>query len=162
MPRLLSMILVTIAVVSFVYIFVNPTNRVTLDGEQFLQYQTDDNIAVVRQKIHATTSPAWAKILDKNGDLILIAINKAFTERYGLTEAQAVGKTDFEFNSNQRLAKKYVEDDWKVLNTGKAHDNIVEYVTSDGSHIIMRNVKYKIMFPDGSVGVAGMVIEYQL
>jgi PAS domain-containing protein len=121
---------------------------------------TDRTIETTREVLNQTDAPAWVKQLNNEGDLVFVIVNRAFTENYGLTEEQALGKTDLEINIDKTLAQQYIDDDWKVLESGKPYDNTIRYIAPHGKTFIMRNIKYRITFPDGSLGVAGMVVEY--
>lgn len=127
--------------------------------ENFKSYSSrESELDVMKRIMDDMPFPAWAKKLNDNGDLVIVAINQQFTSQYGLTRNQAIGKTDFEITEDQSLAELYVEHDWIAIRSGRPFENTVPYVTSTGETVQMRNVKYKLNFADGSIGSAGIVI----
>jgi hypothetical protein len=100
---------------------------------------------------------AWAKRRNDEGVFMIIAINERFTSRYGLTKQRAIGKTDMELFP-EAMAKQYAEDDEKVAASGRPYRSTVDYQSPTGV-IQMKHVKYRMNFPNGDVGVAGMVID---
>lgn len=113
---------------------------------------------VVRQWIDNMPYSSWAKKRRPDGDLEIIAINQRFTANYGLTKNEAIGKTDYELHPYE-LAAQYVADDEEVIRTGKPKLSIVPYEKTNGEVVQMRHIKWRLVWVDGSYGVAGMVIE---
>jgi hypothetical protein len=100
---------------------------------------------------------AWAKKRGDDGIFYLVAINDRFTSRYGLTKANAIGRTDLELFPEE-YARQYMLDDEKVASSGKPYRGTVDYQSPTGL-VKMKHIKYRMNFPNGDVGVAGMVID---
>ncbi len=117
-----------------------------------------DESDVVRQWMDDMPFAGWAKTFNEDGNLAIIAINRTFTESYGLTKEQALGKTDFELFPLE-IAEKYSEIDEKVIRTGEASVQTNDYMLPNGKVIKMRNIKWRIKLSDGAYGSAGMVLQ---
>lgn len=113
---------------------------------------------IVRQWMDDMPFEGWAKRFNEDGELIIIALNKRFTESYGLTRDQAIGKTDKELFT-QQIADQYLETDYKVITTGVPSVQVDNFIMPDGEVIDIRNIKWRIEFADGTYGSAGMVIK---
>ena len=72
--------------------------------------------------------------------------------------ADIVGRTDFEIFENQELAKRYVEDDQKLLAGGKDRVHYVEPITDEHGHARYSSTsKYILRDDDGEkVGILGI------
>lgn len=113
---------------------------------------------VVQQWMDDMPFAGWAKGFDDSGKLAILTINKAFTRNYGLTREEAVGKYDSDLFP-EKLATQYVDDDMKVIQSGVPSVQVNDYQLPDGTVVKMRNIKWRITLQNGTVGVAGMVIQ---
>lgn len=112
---------------------------------------------IVRQWMDDMPFEGWAKRLNKDGALVIIALNKSFTETYGLSWEEAVGKTDKELFSEE-IALEYLETDLEVIKTGIPSIQVDHFIMPDGTKVDIRNIKWRIQFADGTYGSAGMVL----
>lgn len=103
-------------------------------------------------------------IIDSASDLIYIkdrdgvyrGCNKASERFTGLSEAEQVGRSDFEFFSRERADQIRVTDR-QVIETGKAQ-RIEEWVTyPDGHHVLLDTLKVPFIGPEGeALGLVGI------
>jgi len=120
-----------------------------------------------RKHTQATQAPNQGLlrcIIDSVSDLIFVkdregvyrGCNKASEWFVGLTEAEQIGKTDFDF-FDQELAQKIQETDQQVLNSGQEHC-VEEWVPSpDGGQILLESKKMPFYGPDGqAAGIVGI------
>ncbi len=86
-----------------------------------------------------------------------VLVNKAKAHKYGLEPEEMIGKTDFDFMSDEQ-AKKAFEDDLSVMNTGKfIIDKCFSYKDKDGSERWMSVTKVPRFDEEGNiVGTAGI------
>jgi diguanylate cyclase (GGDEF)-like protein/PAS domain S-box-containing protein len=84
------------------------THRILMDWMQSVMHDSTDMIFV------------------KDLDLVYVAASRAFTEMLGLASpAAAVGRTDFDLFADQSLARQYIEDDRRMMKSGR---NLAPYV----------------------------------
>ena len=76
--------------------------------------------------------------------------NQRYCESIGLTFEELLGKTDFDLFPPD-LARKYVEDDQRVLAIGKAINEIEEHQTPDGKRVYVEIFKSPVRDSLGSV-----------
>src|SRR5262245_10470515 len=82
--------------------------------------------------------------------------NQRFCEAIGLSLAELVGKTDFDFFP-AHLAQKYVADDATVLATGKTLELTEDHVTPKGAQLHVQVVKVPLFDLHGeTVGIQGI------
>ena len=82
--------------------------------------------------------------------------NQRFLAELGLTLAQLTGKTDFDFFPAE-LARKYQDDDRKVIAAGKIFETVEEHDPPGGGKRYMQVVKTPIYGADGQpLGIQGI------
>jgi len=128
-----------------------------LEVERQLNDKTDE-ASILEAWMDDMPFAAWAKKRGMDGYFILVAINERFTSNYGLTKADAIGKTDLQLFP-EALAYQYIEADEQVIATGQPLRGVVNYQNTDGEIVQMNHIKYVMHFSDGEKGVAGMVID---
>jgi len=99
--------------------------------------------------------PALMFIKDNN--LVYRACTKSFAEMTGHTSAaEIIGKTDFDIFEDEAFARRYVEDDRRLLASGKDLIDYVEPITDkDGEARYSSTSKYILTNTDG--GVIGLL-----
>jgi len=104
--------------------------------------------------------PAWVKKKNEDGNFYITAINDRFTSIYGVTKAQAIGKTDFEvFSRNLGLAKLYQDVDKVVYSTGSPSQDTISIPRRNGKLIESEYVNFRLTFSNGEWGVVWMIID---
>lgn len=91
--------------------------------------------------------PVYLFVKDTGDDFRYLYWNNAFTEYSGIPVEQAVGKTDAEIFPNIEDAKKFREDDLKVMETGRLEYQ-EEYTTNSGD--IRAVTMIKTLVPSGN------------
>jgi PAS domain-containing protein len=99
--------------------------------------------------------PAWLKAPGPNNTFVMIQVNAEFTARYGFTQAEFKGKTDFDFFPED-LAAGYRAVDRKVARTGTPAIT-QEYKVINGKRELETSIKFRVMLENGVWGVAGFV-----
>ncbi|MCA9873731.1 MAG: PAS domain S-box protein [Anaerolineales bacterium] len=115
---------------------------------------TDD--ALLRHILNTIPDPLWLKSPEGR----FLACNPAFEEYTGLSEAELLGKTDYDV-SETHLADYFVQQDRKVLEAGKPLTN-EEWVTTrgNGRRILLETVKTPLYDSSGHLlGVLGIARE---
>lgn len=93
----------------------------------------------------------------KNSDGVYLSCNKMFERFFGASEADIIGKTDYDF-VDRDLADFFREHDHKVMSAGKSLSN-EESITfaDDGHHAILDTTKTPMYNADGKlIGVLGI------
>jgi len=94
---------------------------------------------------------------DLNGRYTVV--NKSFCSWNGLAASDIVGRTDFDLYPDE-IARKYVNDDTRVLDSGKSMDVVEEVKSLDGQRKFMEVVKIPQTNHRGEiVGVLGLFWE---
>lgn len=94
----------------------------------------------------------------KNLDLIYVAASRAFVNMLGRTGTEEIiGHTDFDLFQDQLLAQRYVEDDKRILSTGKPLDAYVEPLPKKGGKPVWCLARKGLVHDDDGrvVGVYG-------
>lgn len=82
--------------------------------------------------------------------------NQQFCRALGISQAEVIGKTDFDFFP-AALATKYQADDRRVLATGKAYDLVEEHQPPGGQKMYVQVVKTPLYGADGKlIGLQGI------
>jgi PAS domain S-box-containing protein len=82
--------------------------------------------------------------------------NQKFCGALGLTLAEIIGKTDFDFFPHA-LAEKYRKDDRQVIETGQVFETIEEHITPHGDKLYVHVIKTPLRDADGTIrGVQGI------
>ncbi len=130
------------------------SSRKRLEAELRLAYQTlESERALLKTLVRTIPNLVWLK--DPGG--IYLACNTEFERFFGHSEAQIVGKTDFDF-VDAELAQFFREHDRAAILAGKPTIN-EEWITyaSDGHRALLVTTKTPMYRPDGSViGVLGV------
>ena len=91
---------------------------------------------------------------DKEGKFIFG--NTRFCKILGMPIQDIIGKTDFDFYP-KNLAKKYRDDDIKIMETATSLDTIEEHQTPDGKRMFVRVLKSPVLDGVGNIiGVQGI------
>ena len=99
--------------------------------------------------------PAWIKGPGPDNTYVMIQINAEFTARYGRTQEEYKGNTDFDFFPKD-LAEGYQAIDREVVRTG-APAITQEYTLINGVRTLETSIKFRVMLENGVWGVAGFV-----
>ncbi len=103
--------------------------------------------------IQTLPDPVWLK----NPEGVYLACNRRFTDFFGASEAEIIGKTDYDF-VNSELADSYREHDIKAMNKGAPSVN-KEWITfaNDGHRELVETTKTP-MFNDEKelIGILGI------
>jgi diguanylate cyclase (GGDEF)-like protein/PAS domain S-box-containing protein len=108
---------------------------------------------MIQTLVHAIPDLVWFK--DTNG--VYLSCNRRFEDFFGAQENQIVGKTDFDFVSDE-LAKSFQENDRKAMLKGVASMN-EEWISfaRDGHRELLETTKVPIFHSDGQIiGVLGI------
>ena len=93
---------------------INRNKRLLLSMFQSLLIDTDDLLFV------------------KNAELVYIAASQPFARMVGLTSAdELIGKTDFDIFEDKELAKRYTDDDKRMIDTDKPLRSFIEPIPSE-------------------------------
>ncbi len=86
----------------------------------------------------------------------IIGNNKTL-EAFGLTRKEVIGKNDLELMSDEKEAKKNIEDDQEVFNTGKIKKIVKHMKGADGNEYWFQAIKVPQFDNDGNViGLVGI------
>jgi len=99
--------------------------------------------------------PAWIKAPGPNNTFVMIQLNAEFTARYGRTQAEYQGNTDFDFFPKD-LAMGYQKIDREVARTGVSAIT-QEYTIINGERVLETSIKFRVMLENGVWGVAGFI-----
>lgn len=95
------------------------------------------------------------RVFFKDMDSVYHSCNKPFAQDLGITPEEIVGKTDFDFLPSE-LAHKYLEDDRRIIETGKPEEIEKKYI-KNGKEIVVQLLliplrdEYEVIF--GILGV---------
>jgi len=112
--------------------------------------------AQLKTIFHALHDLIWLK----NPDGIYLACNPEFERFFGASEAQIIGKSDYDF-VDRELADFFRANDRRAMANGGPVSN-EEWVTyaSDGRHVLLETVKTPIVDGDGQLlGVLGIATD---
>ncbi len=108
----------------------------------------------LRDVIDAHPHMVFAK--DREGRFTLA--NNAVARAYGTTPAELVGKTDADFNGNDKQVQSFLEDDLEVIATRRTKLIPVEPVTDARTREVrwFQTIKVPLVSPDGTTQVLGI------
>ncbi len=147
-----------------VFVLLNGTQVEEVDSDLFLLVFRDitdrkKEIEDLREKksfLEALMMSSPDQIYFKDREHRFILLNEATAENLGTTKEDAIGKTDFDFFSED-LAEEYYEDEEKVMETGEPMINKEEVTGHEGEKSWNFSTKVPIFDEDGEViGVAGI------
>lgn len=129
--------------------------------QQLIQWQTTffDQLGEVRELLRMWDMIPALHFFLKNRQGQFLAVNQATMTRLGVKqESDILGKTDFDFHSSE-LAAAYVNEDRRVMETGKALlDQLWTVVDHQGIHEWYLSSKTPLRNRQGDVvGVAGVM-----
>jgi PAS domain S-box-containing protein len=102
---------------------------------------------------HSLVDTLPLNILRKDRNGYFTFANRLFSETLGRPLSEILGKTDFDFFP-AHLAEKYRSDDEKVMNTGKAFEDIEEHQTPTGEKLYVQVIKAPVLDAAGeTIGV---------
>ncbi|MBN2180678.1 MAG: PAS domain-containing protein [Sedimentisphaerales bacterium] len=95
------------------------------------------------------------KIFYKDIDSVYVLCNESYAEDLGITPDKIIGKTDYDFFP-EHLAKKYIRDDRKVMDSGERED-LEESYTLNGRELIISTSKSPVRDENGNIiGIFGI------
>jgi PAS domain-containing protein len=101
--------------------------------------------------------PAWVKERGTDGIFRFVTINKLFTQMFGLSESQVLGKSDYDL-FELGLAKAYQNGDIKVAESGLVFRDTLMLQTVNGL-VEGDYVKFNINAIKTSQAVGGMILD---
>lgn len=105
---------------------------------------------------HSLVETLPQSILRKDLEGRFTFVNKRFCAELGRKDHEIIGKTDFDFYPEE-LARKYREDDRRVVESGRAIDVVEKHVTPRGEAIHVQVMKTPLLGPGGeTIGVQGI------
>ena len=124
-----------------------------IDKSKQLAVKLEDSGAHLQTLIKTLPDLVWFKDVDG----VYLSCNKRFEEFFGQTEENIIGKTDFDFVS-QELAFFFKEKDKNAMASGKPTVNEEEVTyASDGHKELLETIKTPMYSPDGTlIGVLGV------
>lgn len=96
----------------------------------------------------AKSLPVCLLLKDRDGRIVFA--NSAFLKLTQKTEAEIIGKTDFELFP-ENLAQIYRTDDLQVMNSGKVLHGVEEHETEIGERLWIERIKAPLMDPDSNI-----------
>lgn len=117
------------------------------------------NVELILAAAKKLLANSQEKIFIKDKDLIYRGASTKFANMAGWkSEAELIGKTDFEIFQDQELAQRYREDDQKLIAQQKDRLNYVEPITEKDGHARFASTsKYVLKDQNGQfLGIAGM------
>lgn len=114
-------------------------------------------ILLAKRKLRATLNAIPDLVWLKDADGVYLSCNPMFERYFGASEAEIVGKTDYDF-VDKELADLFREHDRKAMAAGKPSIN-EEWVTmaDDGIHRLVETIKTPMLDGEGKViGVLGI------
>ncbi len=95
------------------------------------------------------------KIFIKDSNCVYQVVNDNYARDMKVSADEMVGKTDFDFYP-EAFAKKYREDDKKIIKSKKPKE-VIEKYAKDGKEFWVQTIKTPILSPQGKVnGILGM------
>ncbi len=119
--------------------------------------QTDIVLEEMRQRLHSVVQTIPDMVWLKNADGVYLSCNSAFERFFGASEAEIVGKTDYDF-VDKELADFFRQKDGEAIAAGCMSIND-EWVTmaDSGARILVETRKVPVYGADGQVvGVLGV------
>lgn len=99
--------------------------------------------------------PAWIKrYRPEKNDFVMMHINPAYEQEYGVTNAFYAGKTDQEVHG-ERLGDRFLTFDLRVVGR-RDFEASVEGVVVNGERQVIGVWKWYVPLPGGGIGVAGI------
>ncbi len=121
----------------------------------FLQETAKRSMQESKNKYKTLLENLPQKIFHKDINSVYVSCNENFTKDLNIKADEIVGKTDFDFYS-QDMAEKYRADDKRIMESGRT-ENLEEKCIIDGNEIWVNSVKTPIKDKDGKViGIQGI------
>jgi len=124
-----------------------------ISEHKILKDEIEQKSILLQTLVHSMPDLIWMK--DRQG--VYLSCNRRFEDFFGAKESQIVGKTDFDFVSNE-LAESFRENDRVVILQGTSSVN-EEWITfaQDGHRELLETTKIPIVHADGHIiGVLGI------
>lgn len=112
---------------------------------------------IIERYIDSLPFPAWIKRQERDGDIVMVMINRAYEIKYDIKKARYEGKTDAQVWPRD-LAKNFEKNDRLVLES-KGYHRSNEKVIEDGKTKTVEVWKFSLEFQDGSFGIGGLIVE---
>src|SRR5581483_7675984 len=118
--------------------------------------EAQENLRNSEALYHSLVETLPQNIFRKNLQMQFTFANQRFCQLLGRTMSEIVGKTDFDFFPAE-LARKYQEDDGRVMETGKFVEAVEEHRTATGEMVYVQVVKTPLHDAAGRViGLQGI------
>ncbi|MEW5904816.1 MAG: PAS domain S-box protein [Pseudomonadota bacterium] len=130
---------------------------IALSRDVTARMQADIVLDEMRQRLHTVVQTIPDLVWLKDAAGVYLSCNSAFEKFFGASEAEIVGKTDYDF-VDQALADFFREKDAVAIQSGMLSLN-EEWVTfaEDGRHVLLETRKVPVYGADGHVvGVLGV------
>ena len=107
---------------------------------------------IIQSAFHTYLSHSTDMIFIKDTNLVYLFASTAFVHMAGKESVEEItGRTDFEIFEDPKLAKRYTDDDRKLLEGGKDLISYIEPLTDDNGHPrYSSTAKYILRDPDGN------------
>ncbi|MCA9191837.1 MAG: PAS domain S-box protein [Planctomycetales bacterium] len=127
-----------------------------LEAEQARTEEAQRNSFQIESDRRALLEHLPAHVLHKDRDGKLTFVSQSYCDLLGKTSDELLGKTDFDLFPAE-IAKKFVEDDQRVLHTGVALTDVERNLLPDGRTKYMHVRKAPLLDAHGSiVGIQGV------
>ncbi len=119
--------------------------------------QVQDELMRKESRIQALFDTIPDLVWLKNSEGVYLACNPAFERLFGATEAEIVGKTDFDF-VHQELAEFYTQKDNEAISAGSSITyRVLVTFASDGQEALLLSTRTPFYGDDGElIGVLGL------
>ena len=119
--------------------------------------QSGNHSSVLRAYINGLDSPAWIKRRGEDGSFSMYITNDAYSSAYGKSRYVYEGHKDSD-NWPETISSVWRSNDLLAYRTGKAIRVLEQVPGPDGKLTEVDVWKFPIDLPDGTQGVAGIVI----
>ena len=128
------------------------SNSIEIDKLKISVSNLQNKIILLESTTNEMPFPMWLK----DRDLVMLSVNTKYSEVFGVSADQYVGKTDFEV-WDEKTAQEFRTNDERVLFGGLVFYG-TENVTVNGKKIDLLVVKYPRKIGNIIIGIAGLAI----
>lgn len=103
--------------------------------------------------------PAWVKVVNEKGELIMLSINKAYSDTYGIQPTDYAGKRD-NVHWTSIETKRFKEQAAAAIRAGKpvlANSIVLNRITGQNERVCI--IKWPLYYQEKVIGVAGIILE---